>query len=75
MAAEVPKRDMWNRGRVFELKCPTCGGSGQHTGPVPYRNCLRCGGYGTVIRYDPGGSEARMTVEWEESGGVLLERN
>lgn len=36
-----------------EVTCPHCGGDGQHHGPVPYRNCLRCGGYGTIILIDP----------------------
>lgn len=40
-----------------EHTCPTCGpygkdgkGDGKHRGPHPWPNCLRCGGYGTVVR-------------------------
>lgn len=36
-----------------ELKCPTCKGHGEHRGPVPYRYCLRCAGFGTIVVDDP----------------------
>lgn len=37
--------------------CPTCGphgkggkGDGKHRGPIPWPSCLRCGGFGTIVR-------------------------
>lgn len=55
---DLPKRNMtWQTG-VTQQECPTCNTSlaksrgsipGHYQGPVPYRNCLRCGGFGTIL--------------------------
>ena len=43
------KRDLFWQKDIIERECPHCKGDGEHHGPVPYRNCLRCGGFGTII--------------------------
>lgn len=52
-AKALPRRDLMRHpSNVIERECPSCKGDGQHHGPVPYRNCLRCGGFGTIVLYD-----------------------
>ena len=57
-------RDLFQRRGVIERECPTCKGSGEYTGPVPYHHCLRCGGFGTIILI---GDPAHEGLEWRES--------
>ena len=47
MAATTKRREGLLAGEEHE--CPTCKGSGKYRGPIPWPNCLRCGGYGTIL--------------------------
>ena len=49
----MKKRDLWLRSGVVEETCPTCKGDGKYRGPIPYRHCLRCGGFGTIVLLAP----------------------
>jgi hypothetical protein len=42
-------RDMFRLTGALVVECPHCKGDGEHHGPVPYRNCIRCGGFGTIV--------------------------
>ena len=58
MESLLGRRDMTRQRGVIQAQCPSCEGDGRYHGPEPeFRNCLRCGGYGTIVLTKEGGTD------------------
>lgn len=45
----MKQKKLRERVSGIEIKCPHCRGDGKHHGPIPWPNCMRCAGFGTIV--------------------------